>query len=71
MKYFVIFGGEKVVFFLISSFFRVLKKYEHLDHLINVEILSPVVERVAYFSAEKPLDYHDTTFAVSNSVFKV
>ena len=33
-------------------------------------MLSAVVE-VVFFSVDKPLDFHDTTFVVSSSLFKV
>ena len=40
-------------------------------HLIDGERLLSVVVGVASVSADKPLDFHDTIFPVSASLFKV
>ena len=40
-------------------------------HLINWERLLSVVVRVACCSVDKPLDFHETTFSESPSIFKV
>ena len=47
------------------------QKFEFLYHLIDGERLLPAVVGVVIFSADKPLDVHDTFFPVSPSLFKV
>ena len=46
------------------------QKLESPYHLINGERLLSVVVGVVSFSANKPLDFHDTIFLVSPSFFK-
>ena len=41
---------------------RIKQKFEYLFH-VGVGVLS--------FSADKPLDFHDTTFSVSPNLFKL
>ena len=47
------------------------EKVKSLYHSIDGERLLPLVVAVVSFSAGKPLDFHDTTFSVSPSLFKV
>ena len=47
------------------------QKFEFLYHLIYGERLLSVVVGVVDFSADQPLDFHDTTFSVSPSLFKI
>ena len=47
------------------------QKFELLYHLINGERLLSVVVGVVCFLADKPLDFHDTNFSVSFTLFKV
>ena len=47
------------------------KKSEVSYHLIDAGRLSSVVVGEVRFSVDKPLDFHDTTFPVSPSLFKV
>ena len=50
---------------------NIKQKFEFSYHLIDGERLLLVVVGVVSFSADKPLDFHDTTFLVSPSLFKV
>ena len=47
------------------------QEFEFMYHLIDGERLLSVVVGVASVSADKPLDFHDTIFPVSASLFKV
>ena len=47
------------------------QKCEFLYHLIDGGKLSSIVVGVVSFSADKPLDFHDTTFSVSPSFLNV
>ena len=47
------------------------QKFEFACHLIVGERLLSVVVGVVSFSTEKPLDFHDTIFSVSPSLFKL
>ena len=47
------------------------QEFELMYHLIDGERLLSVVVGVASVSADKPLDFHDTIFPVSASLFKV
>ena len=47
------------------------QEFEFMYHLIDGERLLSVVVGVASVSADKPLDFHDTVFPVSASLFKV
>ena len=46
-----------------------LKKFA-MYHLIEEKSLLSVVVRVVTFSVNKSLDFHDTTFSVTTSLFK-
>ena len=68
-KKFIVFGGA---FFCFKQLpLNIKQKFEFSYHLIHGEKLLSVVVRVVRFSAEKPLDFCDTTFSVSPSIFKV
>ena len=47
------------------------EKFESLYHLINRETLLSLEVGVVRFSADEPLHFHDTTFSVLPSIFKV
>ena len=47
------------------------QNFEFLYHLIDGERLLSVLVGTLRFSAEKPLDFHDTTFSVLPSLFKM
>ena len=47
------------------------QKFEFPYQLTDEERLLSVVLGVASFSVDKPLDFHDTIFSVSTSLFKV
>ena len=50
---------------------NIKQKFQFLYHLNGGERLLSVVVGVVRFSAGKPLDFRDTTFSVSPSLFKV
>ena len=47
------------------------QKFEFRYHLIDGEKLLSAVLVVVSFSADKPLDFHDTIFSALRSLFKV
>ena len=47
------------------------QKFQFPYHLIDGERLVSVMLEVVRFTAEKPLDFHDTTFSVPPSISKV
>ena len=49
---------------------NIKQKFEFLYHLIDGEKLLSVVVGVVRFSADKTLDFHDTTFSVIPDLFK-
>ena len=49
---------------------NIKQKFEFSCHLIDGKRLLSVVVGAVRFSADKPLDFHDTTFSVSFSLFK-
>ena len=66
------FGGIIVGFFYFKKLpLNIKQKFEFSYHLIGGEGLLSIVVGVVRFSAEKYLDFHDTTFSVSLSLFKV
>ena len=50
---------------------NIKQKLEFSNQLIDGERLLPAIVRVTSFLADKPLDFYDTTFSVSPSLFKV
>ena len=72
-KAFTIFGGVKVTFFCFKQLpLNIKQKFEFSHHLIyEKRLLSVVVRAVSFFSIDKPFYFHDTTFSVSSSLFKV
>ena len=60
--------SKSSVFFVLSSFFK--QKFEFSYHLIEGERLSSVVVGAVKVSADKHLDFHNTTFLVRLSIFK-
>ena len=59
-------------FFLIKQLTLNMKQnFEFLYHLIDGERLLSVLVGTLRFSADKPLDFHDTTFSVLPSLFKM
>ena len=50
---------------------NIKQKFKFLHHLIDEETLLTVVVGKVSFSFDKLLDFHDTTFSVSVSLFKV
>ena len=50
---------------------NIKQKFGFSYHLIDGERLLSVVIGVESFLTDKPLDFHDTTFSVSPSSFKV
>ena len=50
---------------------NIKQMFEFLFHLIDGERLLSEVMGVSSFLVEKPLDFHDTTFSVLLSLFKV
>ena len=47
------------------------QKFEFLYQLVERKRLLSTVVGVATFSSDKHLDFHDTTFSVLSSLFKV
>ena len=45
--------------------------FESLYQLIDGEVLLPLVVGIVSFSVNKPLDFFDTSFSVSVSLFRV
>ena len=58
-------------FFVLNIFPQIIKKIEFPYHLIDGQRLLPAAVGVISFSVDKPLDFHDTIFSGSPSLFKV
>ena len=72
MKKLNIFRAVHVALFCFKPLFLTIQqKFEFSYHLIEVERLLLVVVGVVSFSVDKSLDFHDTAFSVSPSLFKV
>ena len=72
MKKLNIFRAVHVALFCFKPLFLTTQqKFEFSHHLIEVERLLSVVVGVVSFSVDKSLDFHDTAFSVSPSLFKV
>ena len=72
MATFIVLGEVKVAFFCFKQVpLHIKQKFEFLCHLVDGGRLLSVVVGVVSFSSDKTLDFHDTTFSVSPSLFKV